>query len=147
MKQQVIVLIFLPVIVCSQDSPNVCIGQNTCYKGGWISSSSGVGKFATYQGIRYALPPIGDLRFKAPLPYVPEEGNFDVSHISSIKCPQIDFKKQDTKSSYSGQEDCLMLNIYVPESISKGYISTGLIKNQHYECFLIITFHFKAIHK
>ena len=81
-------------------------------KGGWISTSSGSGRFASYQGIRYAMPPTGSLRFKPPLPYELEEGNFDVSQISDVACPQ-----QGKKSGFSGQEDCLMLNVYVPESV------------------------------
>ena len=125
MKQHILFLIFLPFLVFSQDSPTVCITQNTWYRGGWISSFSGELRFASYQGIRYGLPPIGNLRFKAPLPYFPEEGTFDVAPISSIMCPQIDYTKQD---SYAGQEDCLMLNVYVPESRNEGYISSSCFK-------------------
>ena len=81
------------------------------FQGGWISTSNGSGRYASFQGIRYALPPTSDLRFKPPVPYQLEEGIFDVSQISDVACPQ-----QGKKSGFSGQEDCLMLNVYVPES-------------------------------
>ena len=82
------------------------------FQGGWISTSNGSGRYASFQGIRYALPPTSDLRFKPPVPYQLEEGIFDVSQISDVACPQ-----QGKKSGFSGQEDCLMLNVYVPESV------------------------------
>ena len=82
------------------------------FQGGWISTSNGSGRYASFQGIRYALPPTSDLRFKPPVPYQLEEGIFDVSQISDVACPQ-----QGKKSGFSGQEDCLMLNVYVPEFV------------------------------
>ena len=51
-----------------------------------------------------------NLRFKSPQPYIAGEAVWDVSGQSDIMCPQI-----DNYGVLSGQEDCLMLNIYVPE--------------------------------
>ena len=65
------------------------------------------------------MPPTGSLRYKPPLPYELEEGNFDVSQISDVACPQ-----QGKKSGFSGQEDCLMLNVYVPEESVKNKNTT-----------------------
>ena len=114
MKLQFILLFFLPFCALSHMTPitTVCLNDHTCYQGGWWNQGS-IG-FASYQGIRYALPPIGDLRFKAPLPYIPEEGTIDVSEMSSIMCPQEGQTKLGENFQYSGQEDCLMLNVYVP---------------------------------
>ena len=102
------------------DPPSpVCIGRfkKICYQGGWISSSCGEGKFESYQGIRYGVSPVGDLRFKAPRPFIPDEGTYNVSQISKVSCPQINLNWWE-KSKYNGQEDCLMLNIYTPEKNS-----------------------------
>ena len=64
-----------------------------------------------YLGIPYAEPPVGELRFKPP---VPKEltGEFTAQKYGKI-CPQIDsifpFSAADSSS-----EDCLILNVYVP---------------------------------
>ena len=50
------------------------------------------------------------LRFKSPQPYIAGEAVWDVSGQSDIMCPQI-----DNYGVLSGEEDCLMINIYVPE--------------------------------
>ena len=47
-----------------------------------------------------------------PEPFVSKEGFYDVSGKSKVKCPQQDFVM---KTIIKGQEDCLMLNVYVPE--------------------------------
>ena len=46
-------------------------------------------RFASFQGIRYAQPPIGDLRFKSPQPFIGQNLTLDVSGKSNISCPQI----------------------------------------------------------
>eukprot|EP00823_Brevimastigomonas_motovehiculus_P001174 TRINITY_DN1169_c0_g1_i1.p1 TRINITY_DN1169_c0_g1~~TRINITY_DN1169_c0_g1_i1.p1 ORF type:complete len:792 (-),score=191.01 TRINITY_DN1169_c0_g1_i1:159-2534(-) len=86
------------------------------------SSSSLVKGFAmndtdSFLGIRYALPPIGDLRFAAPRAVnsgvVPEE--IDATAYSSI-CMQPASSFFDLKQ-FSQDEDCLSLNIYRPSHL------------------------------
>ena len=73
-------------LVQTQDSPKVCNDQGTCFEGSVVEPG-----LATFQGIRYAQPPIGDLRFKAPIPINQNNlGTIDASEISSVKCPQHD---------------------------------------------------------
>jgi len=68
-------------------------------------------KFASFQGIRYAQPPVGELRFRSPKPYMDAAGaTVNVSGVSTVQCPQYNGYNEE------GQEDCLMLNVYVPES-------------------------------
>ena len=86
--------------------PLACLESGTCYQGALNSTSSGV-QYAAFQGIRYAEGPIGKLRFKPPQPLT-ENGTIDVSQESTVMCLQQDG---------TGQEDCLLLNIYVPEKI------------------------------
>ena len=50
MRLQLLFISIFPNIVLGQTSPNVCIGQNTCYQGGWSTSSSNK-RFANFQGI------------------------------------------------------------------------------------------------
>ena len=94
------------------DSPTICIESATCFRGAWIGGS-GISKFASFQGIRYAKPPIDDLRFKAPQMYHYSEEMIDVSNFSEVFCSQLDFNS----GMVLGQEDCLVLNVYVPDSV------------------------------
>ncbi|XP_045764282.1 acetylcholinesterase-like [Maniola jurtina] len=57
-----------------------------------------------FRGIPFAKPPVGDLRFKAPLPPTSWKGIRDATNFGDI-CTQYN-------STYQGSEDCLFLNIY-----------------------------------
>ena len=92
-----------------EDPPKICLETGACYQGAWKIYDDL--RYASFQGIRYAQAPSGNLRFKPPVAYFDTEGVFDVSEDLEIGCPQ---------SYYSrpiGQEDCLLLNVYVPEQI------------------------------
>ncbi|KAF8193381.1 Alpha/Beta hydrolase protein [Pholiota molesta] len=72
-----------------------------------------------YLGIPYAEPPIGDRRFRAPLPLnttrVASESKGAV--INATQYP--DFCIQGTTGSGDGSEDCLKVNIYAPVNATK----------------------------
>ena len=55
-------LLLFPFLLKAQDSPTVCLNQGTCFKGSWIEP-----EIATFQGIRFAEPPVGENRFKPPI--------------------------------------------------------------------------------
>ena len=82
---------FKAVLVIGQDFPTICLDEGACYKGAWINTIHGgeSGAFASFQGIRYAQPPIESLRFKSPEPFIYDEGVYDVSQESTISCPQL----------------------------------------------------------
>ena len=63
------------------------------------------------KGIRYGEAPTGLLRFRPPQPFQYGNVTWDVSKESYVKCPQLNMIDQTT---LEGQEDCLLLNIYVP---------------------------------
>ena len=51
-------------------------------------------------------------RFKSPEPYhMEEDATIDVSKESKVICPQMD------NNVIIGQEDCLLLNVYVPRYV------------------------------
>ena len=71
-------------LVQAQDSPKVCNDKGTCFQGSVIEPG-----LATFQGLRYAQPPIGNLRFKPPISTNQDNlGTIDASEISTVKCLQ-----------------------------------------------------------
>ena len=71
-------------LVQAQDSPKICNDKGTCFKGALIEPG-----LATFQGIRYAQAPIGNLRFKPPILINQDNlGTIDASETSTVKCPQ-----------------------------------------------------------
>ena len=92
-----------------ESDPTFCLDQGACYRGSWMVTDSG-NRFAAFQGIKYAEDPVGNLRFKPPQPFNAGQGFYDVSYNPDISCTQ------EVAGWIFGQEDCLILNVYVPES-------------------------------
>lgn len=82
--------------------------------GRYITSETGRTVHA-FIGIPFASPPTGDLRFKAPQNVTPWNGTLFTQDERS-KCPQIDTISGSTV--VEGDEDCLYVNVYVPETIT-----------------------------
>lgn len=79
--------------------------------GRYLTSESGR-SIRAFMGIPYAEPPIGNLRFKAPVKIQPWHGILQ-AQTEPPKCMQVDpFTRSRT---IEGQEDCLYLNVYTPE--------------------------------
>ena len=91
--------------------PSICLKTGACYQGVWKIYDDL--RYASFQGIRYAQAPSGNLRFRPPVAYFDTEGVFSVSEDVFIGCPQVPQLFNPTK----GQEDCLFLNVYVPEQV------------------------------
>ena len=109
-----ILLVTTVVSVYAQSKPTICLPGDICYEGAWMDSVNT--KFASFQEIRYALPPTGNCRFQSPQKYIPEKGtNYDVGSESKVVCPQILNQESDGSLTIEGQEDCLFLNVYVPK--------------------------------
>ncbi|KAK9875474.1 hypothetical protein WA026_007866 [Henosepilachna vigintioctopunctata] len=72
-------------------------------------------KYCSFQGIPYARPPIGDLRFKAPQPVVPWQGVRKATKDGD----QCYAQHMMNKKLRLGSEDCLYLNIYTPKLPTK----------------------------
>jgi para-nitrobenzyl esterase len=66
------------------------------------------GKVNAYQGIPYAAPPVGKLRWQAPQPVLSWNSMFDATKYGH-RCAQNAGTPGD-----SGSEDCLTLNVYAP---------------------------------
>ncbi|XP_075529768.1 acetylcholinesterase-like [Dermacentor variabilis] len=66
-----------------------------------------------YRGIPFAEPPVGKLRFRPPQPKAPWEGTLDAT-AGSTACPQVRFPGIGMEG-LDDTEDCLHLNVWVPE--------------------------------
>lgn len=90
------------------DIVTVSIAQGKL-RGREATTKSG-GTYYSFQGIPYAKPPVGPLRFKAPQPADSWDGIRDAL-VEGPTCAQIEvFKKE-----FKGEEDCLYLNVYTPK--------------------------------
>jgi len=106
-------IILLPLVfLCieAESEPTVCLDEGVCFHGSWIKTSGQ--EFSSFQGIRYGKAPTGELRFRKPQPYKYDAGDHNVSELSSmVACTQVVWQT----GNIIGQEDCLLLSVYVPK--------------------------------
>ncbi|RYN16460.1 hypothetical protein AA0112_g12493 [Alternaria arborescens] len=67
-----------------------------------------------WKGIRYAAPPVGDLRWRAPAAPVVSSNNIVDAIEFAPGCPQAAPAPFPVIPAPSGSEDCLFLNVYAP---------------------------------
>ncbi|XP_060073893.1 cholinesterase 1-like [Ylistrum balloti] len=119
-KASWLLIVILHSCAHAQDLPEV---QTTHGKiVGYVQEMFGK-KIKTYLGIPFAMPPIGSLRFKRPLPAESWEGVLNTSSWHNA-CFQMPFLSFVDKVGEEGEaiwnpktpmsEDCLYLNIWVP---------------------------------
>lgn len=92
-------LAFLALMASAQQPPAVMV------TGGRIQGGTLAGGGAVFKGIPFAAPPVGDLRWREPMPVKPWTGNRDATHFGA-RCMQ---------SGPDVSEDCLYLNVWTPE--------------------------------
>ncbi|KAL1418750.1 hypothetical protein MTO96_025779 [Rhipicephalus appendiculatus] len=70
-----------------------------------------------FYGIPYAMAPVGDLRFKKPVPHYDWGTGIYNATIRPPSCPQTYFYADERWNNYdlSLNEDCLFLNVWAPE--------------------------------
>ena len=69
----------------------------------------------TFLGVPYAAPPVGDLRFRAPLNPACWDAPRDASALGP-RCVQLDGDQAGPNGDVIGDEDCLHLNVWTPET-------------------------------
>ncbi|XP_055547867.1 juvenile hormone esterase-like [Wyeomyia smithii] len=98
-------------IAVSQDASRPIITTT----GGQVQGiTSSCGLFCSYfqfNGIPFAEPPVGDLRFRNPVPHAGWSGVRDGTEFGN-NCAQL-----SPLSEYSGSEDCLYINVYTQNII------------------------------
>ena len=87
-------------------STAVTIGQ------GKVQGKAAPNGTVAFKGIPYATPPVGELRFKPPLPPKPWAGTLDASDFGKAAPQPQDALESISPSQQS--EDCLNLNIWTP---------------------------------
>ncbi|XP_058058216.1 venom carboxylesterase-6-like [Anopheles bellator] len=117
LKGALLVLTSLAILISDQadgrtsDKLKVTLPHGGSLVGRYLNSFSGHGILA-FLGVPYAKPPVGELRFKAPVPFGGWSGIRSAT-IDAPLCTQRDPYRRDEE--ISGVEDCLQINIYVPE--------------------------------
>ncbi|KAF2280548.1 alpha/beta-hydrolase [Westerdykella ornata] len=101
---------FIEVAVAKSNSLRVDLGYGI-YEGR-LQNSTGLN---VWKGIRFAAPPTGNLRWKAPQP--PATNRTVVSATSfGPNCPQA-YPSSPNPPFVPGDEDCLFLNVYAPPTL------------------------------
>ncbi|KAL0578987.1 hypothetical protein V5O48_003027 [Marasmius crinis-equi] len=115
-------MLFLPLLLLlasAADAQDVVDTGYAQYLGNRTFSNA-----VAYLGIPYAEPPLGDLRFRAPLPLnrtrITEQSNGQVIDATQYPdfCIQGSIGQGDAGGA--GSEDCLKVNIYAPAGAKKG---------------------------
>lgn len=112
--RQLVQLIVFPVILfwCSDPATGFLTSQIELAPGTTITGLKKDG-FDLFQGVPYAQPPVGNLRFRAPLPAPLWSGN-RLALTPRLFCWQVD---PQLFIPPSGTEDCLYMNIYRPNKV------------------------------
>lgn len=63
--------------------------------------------YYSFEGIPFAKPPVGELRFRAPVPAEPWQGVRDCTHTRSQP-----LQRNSILNTIEGSEDCLYINVY-----------------------------------
>ncbi|KAL0860269.1 hypothetical protein ABMA27_009690 [Loxostege sticticalis] len=80
------------------------------FRGSWMTSRRGR-LFQAYRGIRYAEPPVGELRFQPPKPILRYKSEVNATE-DGPACPL------PAPETYYVDEDCLTINVYTPNNKS-----------------------------
>ena len=100
-------LLFAALLHLAVADPTVDVAQ------GRLRGADAGGDVAVFRGVPYARPPLGDLRWRDPLPPEPWSGVRDAVEFAPA-CSQIGVSMPGEPQTPTG-EDCLYLNVWAPE--------------------------------
>jgi para-nitrobenzyl esterase len=88
--------------------------QTVTVTGGVIRGAMLENGGAVFRGIPYAAPPVGELRWREPMPVKPWTSVRDATAFGAI-CAQVPTPLESTNVADPGSEDCLFVNVWTPE--------------------------------
>lgn len=97
---------------------------------GLVSPEAGM-----FIGVPFSQPPVGDLRWRDPLPpkpYSEDYYNATYERSSCIQICRLPAPEYSCPEEDQFHEDCLFLNIWVPHTIMKKVDKDGVIDGEHY---------------
>ncbi|CAE6467301.1 unnamed protein product [Rhizoctonia solani] len=101
-------------LAAAQTTAPTIKGNGVTYIGGRNATGSGVGSTDYFLSVPFANPPVGSLRFKAPVAWTPTGSNTKVNATSfGPSCPQ-----GITNFEGPTSEDCLTLHIWKPSNVT-----------------------------
>ena len=114
----VILVLFPAVLTQATDRPTVALAVGSVIgKYESVYRGSDTYRVHTYLGIPFAEPPVDSLRFEKPEPLKVLESNpYDASYYRPI-CPQM---QEFVATPGTEDENCLYLNVFVPEGVADG---------------------------
>ncbi|KAK9720295.1 Carboxylesterase family [Popillia japonica] len=136
MARNVLLISFISfsfIIGCYAEDNLLVSLQDGLVRGQYKESYNGR-KFMAFEGIPYAKPPIGDLRFEDPQPVQPWIGVFEAKYLYT--CVQISMLPVGPQTDL-GDEDCLYLNVYVPREKINPDENLDVILHIHGGAFMI----------
>jgi para-nitrobenzyl esterase len=107
MKTFYIALVLVTALHAAETGPVVAV------TGGQLRGQAMTGGGASFKGVPFAAPPVGDLRWKSPAPVKPWTGVHEAAAFGP-NCVQdeLGYNKQEAQNI---SEDCLYLNVWTPE--------------------------------
>ena len=82
---------------------------------GKVMGMEGENNTFTWKGIPFAKPPIGELRWRAPLDPANWQGTLELTEFKSACFQGASGIQGDADEKWSGSEDCLYLNVWTPK--------------------------------
>ncbi|XP_017783885.1 PREDICTED: venom carboxylesterase-6-like [Nicrophorus vespilloides] len=138
-KMKRLLVLFLSLFATPGDGTLVTT-SNGQIQGRLIKINSGR-KIRAFFGVRYAQPPIGELRFMPPQPLEKWDGIQEATEMNHAICAQRNILIPN--SEMEGEEDCLFLNVYTPKNVSKNKL-LPVIMYVHGGAFLFGTGNYQA---
>jgi para-nitrobenzyl esterase len=121
MHRRVALALALALVGCGSDPPAPSANPATFRQppAGDVVGADGAHGGHAWLGIRYAEPPVGALRWRAPQPLLPWTGTREALSFGA-SCPQFASRVPGGDASGPpgtpvGSEDCLTLNVYAPD--------------------------------
>jgi para-nitrobenzyl esterase len=107
----VLLVLLAAVVLCSMPLGSFAQARNSIVFtfDGLVRGTTTAAGVHEFLGIPYAAPPVGNLRWRPPVPHTPWFEPLDATHFAN-HCPQ----PQTPFGIASATEDCLFLNVFTP---------------------------------